>query len=344
MPRTGVLGQATRIDPVPADRDALDGLKSRGDVPGDELVLKGADGSEITLPDSLVRLVRAAADRLAAGQAVVAIPAEVTLTPAEVAELLGLSRPFVGKLLDRGTIPSELLPESSHRRVRLADVLAFQARRERRAEGTRRLVDIADAAGLPYLELVMARVFVDTNVLFPISLMDMMFSLNDDAVHEVLWTDHLLDEWERVIIREQRRSPDAAAAMAATVREFLSDGRIPVEAYQHLVPEADGPDPDDCVHIAAAVGGRAEVIVTWNLPDFESSYLKAHAVTVTDPDSYLCALFEDAPDEVIATVRRMAARKRRPPMSPTDILDRLDKAGVHEFASRVRTRLVGHAD
>jgi len=155
MPRTGVLGQATRIDPLPADQDALDGLKSRGDLPGDELVLRGADGSEVRLPESLVRLVKMAADRLAAGQAVMAIPAEVTLTPAEVAELLGLSRPFVGKLLDRGTIPSEFLPESSHRRVRLADVLAFQARRERRAEGTRRLVDIAASAGLPYLRLTL---------------------------------------------------------------------------------------------------------------------------------------------------------------------------------------------
>jgi predicted nucleic acid-binding protein len=185
----------------------------------------------------------------------------------------------------------------------------------------------------------MARIFVDTNVLFPISLMDMMFSLNDDAVHEVLWTDHLLDEWERVIVREQRRSPDAAAALTATVREFVSDGKIPDEAYQHLVPEVDGPDPDDRLHMAAAVGGHAEVIVTWNLPDFESDYLKAHGVAVTDPDAYLCDLLDEIPDEVLATVRRMAARKRRPPMSPADVLDALDNAGVHEFASRARTCL-----
>jgi predicted nucleic acid-binding protein len=186
----------------------------------------------------------------------------------------------------------------------------------------------------------MARIFVDTNVLSPISLMDMMFSLNDDEVHEVLWTDHLLAEWERVIVREHRRSPDAAAAITATVREFISDGRIPDEAYQHLVNRVDGPDPDDCVHMAAAVGGRAEVIVTWNLSDFESNYLKVHGVTVTDPDTYLCALLDELPDEVLATIRRMAARKRRPPMSAMDVLDALDKAGVHEFASQIRPLIV----
>jgi hypothetical protein len=34
----------------------------------------------------------------------------------------------------------------------------------------------------------MARVFVDTNVLFPFSVMDLMLALTEDSVHEVLWS------------------------------------------------------------------------------------------------------------------------------------------------------------
>jgi excisionase family DNA binding protein len=67
------------------------------------------------------------------------------LTPAEAGELLGLSRPFTSRLLDAGEIPSERLPGSRHRPVRLSDVLAFQARRESR----RAVVEAADAAGIP---------------------------------------------------------------------------------------------------------------------------------------------------------------------------------------------------
>jgi len=96
-----------------------------------------------------LRLVVGAANNLDAGHAVMAIPAEVTLTPAEAAELLGLSRPFVARLIERGDIPSDLLPDSRHCRIRLEDVLAFQARRERRAEGRRRIADIAATADLP---------------------------------------------------------------------------------------------------------------------------------------------------------------------------------------------------
>jgi excisionase family DNA binding protein len=258
MPREGVLGQATRIDPAPADHEALDSLRSRKDLGDGKLVLRIADGTEITLPSSLLRLVVRAANDLAAGRAVMAIPAGVMLTPTEAAELLGLSRPFVARLLERGDIPSELLPESRHRRIKLEDVLAFQDRRERRAEGRSRIADIAASADLPYLCLLfVARVFIDTKVLLPFSVMDLMLALTEDGIHDVMWSDDLLDEWERVIVREHRRSPDAAAAITATIRQFFADTRIPAESYRELVAEADGPDPDDNVHMAAAVAGQA---------------------------------------------------------------------------------------
>jgi excisionase family DNA binding protein len=153
------------------------------------LVLRTADGTEITLPQSLLRLVVSAANNLATGRAVMAIPAGVTLTPAEAAELLGLSRPFVARLLERGDIPSELLPGSRHRRIRLEDVLAFQDRRERRAEGRRRIADIAATADIPYLCLLFAaRVFLDTNVLFPFAVMDLMLALTEEGIHDVMWS------------------------------------------------------------------------------------------------------------------------------------------------------------
>ena len=46
MPREGVLGQATRIEPVPADHEALDSLSAREDLGGGELVLRTADGDK----------------------------------------------------------------------------------------------------------------------------------------------------------------------------------------------------------------------------------------------------------------------------------------------------------
>ncbi|MGA5519311.1 helix-turn-helix domain-containing protein [Streptomyces pseudogriseolus] len=72
---------------------------------------------------------------------------DVVLPPAEAAEHLGLSRPFITRLLDAGDIPSMTLPGSRHRVVRLADVLVFQQRRERRRKGRRKVADVSDDLG-----------------------------------------------------------------------------------------------------------------------------------------------------------------------------------------------------
>jgi predicted nucleic acid-binding protein len=185
----------------------------------------------------------------------------------------------------------------------------------------------------------LTRIFIDTNVLFPFSVMDLMLALSEDGVHDVMWTDRLLDEWERVIVRERQRSADAAAAIAAAVREFFADTRVPEEAYIGMVDSVDGPDPDDRFHIAAAIAARASMLITWNAADFQSTTLDRNGVVVMDPDTYLKGLFDEIPDEVVATVQRLAAGKRRPPMTAADLADALAKAGTPLFAHAVRDRL-----
>lgn len=148
--RIGVLGQAVQV------RTGADEAESVGEVAAamtdsaEGVVLAFPDGRTVRLPEALVDVVRASATELASGHAVTVLPSEVMLTPAEAAELLGLSRPFVTRLLDQGEIDSERLPGSRHRRVRLSDVVAFAQRRDRRREGRARIGDAVAEAGLPY--------------------------------------------------------------------------------------------------------------------------------------------------------------------------------------------------
>ncbi|WP_405725166.1 PIN domain-containing protein [Streptomyces sp. NBC_01537] len=176
------------------------------------------------------------------------------------------------------------------------------------------------------------RVFVDTNVLFPFSVMDLMLALTEDSVHEIVWSERLLLEWERVIIREQRRSAESAAAVTRAIRRFFADSEIPEPAYAHLVDEMPGGDPDDRHHSAAAVAAGATALITWNLDDFPASELAARGVRVLDPDTYLCELHAELPQEVSDAVVRLAAEKRNPPMTAHDAIARLGKAGLPRFA------------
>ena len=129
----------------------------------------------------------------------------------------------------------------------------------------------------------MARVFLDTNVLFPFSLMDFMLALAEDEIHEVLWSEHLLAEWERVIVRENHRTADAAAKIANDIRRFFPDGEVPASAYIDLVNTMPGDDQDDHFHMAAAVAGRATVLVTSNLADFPARPLLEMGLRVVAP-------------------------------------------------------------
>lgn len=149
MTRSSVLSTATRVEPAAEDRERAAAV-TQAMVGAHEVVLRLPSGEEVKLPAPLVAILLAGAQQLSAGRGVVVLAAEISLTPAEVGELLGLSRPFVARLLDAGEIPSESLPDSRHRVVRLVDVLEFQAKRERRRRGRRRMAEAVDDAGLPY--------------------------------------------------------------------------------------------------------------------------------------------------------------------------------------------------
>lgn len=150
MARTGVLKQAVRVN---ASADQLESAGAVADAmagSSDTVVLSFPDGRQVALPASLAELLRASARELADGHALTVLPSDAMLTPTEAAELLGLSRPFVVRLLDDGEIPADRLPGSRHRRVRLADVVAFAERRDRLREGRRRIGGAIADADLPY--------------------------------------------------------------------------------------------------------------------------------------------------------------------------------------------------
>ncbi|MEU9887542.1 helix-turn-helix domain-containing protein [Sphaerisporangium sp. NPDC051011] len=106
-----------------------------------------AGGQRIVLPDEVFEVLRLAVLAMASGQAVTIAPHHQTLTTQEVADLLGVSRPTVVRLLERGEIPFE--QPGRHRRVLLRDVLLYQERRQHQQRSSLdRLVEISEEADL----------------------------------------------------------------------------------------------------------------------------------------------------------------------------------------------------
>jgi excisionase family DNA binding protein len=115
-----------------------------------EFELLRTDGMRVTIPRSLLRVMASSASELAEGHWIAVVPGHAELTPNEAARILGVSRPFLVKLLDDDVIPSRRLPRSRHRRVRLEDLVTFQRRRAEKRRGINDIVETARAAGIAY--------------------------------------------------------------------------------------------------------------------------------------------------------------------------------------------------
>jgi hypothetical protein len=93
-----------------------------------EIVVHRGDGTAeaLALPTEAARAVRALLDCLYAGGKVAVLGEDAELTPNEISEILGMSRPLVVRRMVAGDLPFRWV--ESHRRSTLRDVLAFRAR------------------------------------------------------------------------------------------------------------------------------------------------------------------------------------------------------------------------
>lgn len=103
--------------------------------------LAGADeGDHVELPETVYRALRQVLEALAAGKAVTVAPSNKLLTTQQAADLLGVSRPTVIKLIDQGQLAAHT-PGSKRRMLKLDDVLSYRSRR--REAQYRALLDTA---------------------------------------------------------------------------------------------------------------------------------------------------------------------------------------------------------
>jgi excisionase family DNA binding protein len=127
---TAVMEPHTVLPPT-KDAPGLASLATALQTPAAALV--GPDGTQTPLPEEVYRVLRSVVDAMSQGLAITIAPHNTQLTTQEAADLLGISRPTLVRLLEDGEITFQR--RGRHRRVMLADVIDYQerARAKRRA-------------------------------------------------------------------------------------------------------------------------------------------------------------------------------------------------------------------
>lgn len=119
-----------------SERDQKQVLELYQKIQRSRAKLVGPDGKTQSLPVSLYEfLVKLIAD-LCEGQSVAIVQNDAQLTTVEAAGMLGVSRQFLVKVLERDEIPHHMV--GTHRRVYVRDLLAYKAKRDSKR---RRILD-----------------------------------------------------------------------------------------------------------------------------------------------------------------------------------------------------------
>ena len=182
------------------------------------------------------------------------------------------------------------------------------------------------------------RVFVDTNVLYPASLADLTLSAAEYGLFEFVYSDHLLQEIERVLVDHKGLAPVHAQRFIDEICETFPTGRLKAITYESTAGSWTGPDDADLLHLAAAACSGAAVLVTNNIKDFEPAIPPVGVIkpTVMTADEFFCSLLNEGFDaDLVNVVNAMISANRRPPHTWKAMMHRLDTVGLPEFVHRL---------
>lgn len=131
------------VSPLSEDSDELAEVLSffkaheerHGSAPVPTYFLAGSgEHDRVELTEQLYTILKQAAQALSRGQSISILTRDQEITTQQAAEILGLSRPTVVKLIDNRDLVAHV-PGSARRKLRLADVLTYrEALRKRRNE------------------------------------------------------------------------------------------------------------------------------------------------------------------------------------------------------------------
>jgi predicted nucleic acid-binding protein len=175
---------------------------------------------------------------------------------------------------------------------------------------------------------------IDASVLYSVKTSDLVLETAREGIFRARWSDAIHDEWTR---RLAENRPDLDPQRIAKRRDAMNRA-IPdclVSGYQHLIDGVNLPDENDRHVLAAAIAGRADVIVTHNIKDFPATELDRFGIEAQDPDTFLVHQRGLNNQLFLQCVRRILRRMTNPPVSVEDYLAGLRKVGLIVLASEL---------
>lgn len=176
--------------------------------------------------------------------------------------------------------------------------------------------------------------FFDSNVFFGARLRSLLLAQAQTGLFRARWSEDVHAEWMRAVVRSR---PDLTLADLQETRAAMDRAVLDclVADYRPLIATLQLPDPDDRHILAAAIAGRASVIVTFNERHFPEESLAPFGLHTRHPDAFLLDLESIDGAAFLDAVRWDLGHYRNPPVSVDDYVGRLRAAGVPKTADKL---------
>ena len=179
---------------------------------------------------------------------------------------------------------------------------------------------------------------LDTNVLYPIIIRDILFWFAHYELYTPAWSKHIFDEWASVI---KRRNNNLSEQEIFT-RLHKANKAFPnamVNNYESLIEGLKMRDPKDRHVLAAAIKINANVIVTQNLKDFSKDFLQKFSIEAKSPDDFICDIIDLDHRTSTQAFIEMVLNKRNPDLNEYQVLDSMRKVGLKQSADYLHSQI-----
>lgn len=189
---------------------------------------------------------------------------------------------------------------------------------------------------------------LDTNVIYPIDIRDLLFWFASYELFTPKWSKHIIrfthltgslsvvrtlrlvfDEWKSVM---ERKGVSATEIEKRISKAHLAFPDALVENYESLVDALKLPDAKDRHVLAAAIKTNANVIVTNNLKDFPKDYLANFGLTAKSADDFITDTIDLNNEVAVEAFRALVLNRTNPNLDEFEILDRFRKNGLNDSA------------
>jgi predicted nucleic acid-binding protein len=177
---------------------------------------------------------------------------------------------------------------------------------------------------------------LDTNVIYPIIIRDLLFWFAHYDLYSPKWSKHIFDEWKDVMLRKGVPEQEANKRIEKANQAF-SDALV--NGYDIHIDKLQLPDEKDRHVLAVAIKTNADIIVTNNSKDFPEKYLNSFGVKAKTADDFLTDIIDLNHEQTITAFREMVLHKKNPNMTEFEVLNQLRNIGLTDTANYLHALL-----